>query len=182
MARSKYKIAPVGAVFGKWTVLGYAHYDNEHYWTVQCGGCGGTFVRRASQLSLGRSGGCQKCNAKVREQYHFWKGLDGISIQYLSRLKYRGKEVTISLEDLVEQWRLQKGICPYSGEALFLAIKDSGWKSSSASIDRIDSSKGYIKGNIQWVHKRVNSMKSDMPEEDFLLWCEKITQNRKCGV
>ena len=47
-------------------------------------------------------------------------------------------------------------------------------KQNSASLDRIDSTKGYVKGNLQWVHRDVNRMKSDFPQEDFLEWCRKV--------
>ena len=40
---------------------------------------------------------------------------------------------------------------------------------ATASLDRIDSSKGYIKGNVQWVHKNINYMKQEMTNEEFLV-------------
>jgi hypothetical protein len=45
----------------------------------------------------------------------------------------------------------------------------------TASLDRIDSSKGYTLGNIQWVHKWVNLMKQDMTDQEFIEWCKTIT-------
>jgi hypothetical protein len=50
-------------------------------------------------------------------------------------------------------------------------------KYSTASIDRIDSSKGYILGNIQWVHKDVNFMKRTYSQEYFVKMCKLITEN-----
>lgn len=47
----------------------------------------------------------------------------------------------------------------------------SGW---NASLDRIDSSKGYIKGNVQWVHRHVNIMKNVYSQDYFISLCEKI--------
>jgi hypothetical protein len=44
----------------------------------------------------------------------------------------------------------------------------------TASLDRIDSSKGYIIGNVQWAHKMVNRMKNDMPQEEFIEFCRDI--------
>ena len=38
----------------------------------------------------------------------------------------------------------------------------------TASLDRIDSSKGYVPGNIQCVHKDINALKTDFSEERFL--------------
>ena len=42
------------------------------------------------------------------------------------------------------------------------------------SIDRIDSSQGYTKGNVQWVTNQVNFMKKDLIQQDFINWCKLI--------
>mgnify|MGYP007044016634 CR=1 FL=1 len=49
---------------------------------------------------------------------------------------------------------------------------------NTASLDRIDSSKGYIEGNVQWVHKDINWMKQDFNEEYFIFLCSEITKNK----
>lgn len=54
-------------------------------------------------------------------------------------------------------------------------LKENGY---TASIDRIDSSKGYIKGNIQIVHKTLNKMKLNMRDEEFIAICEEVYLNR----
>ena len=176
--RHKYLIPQTGVLFGKWLVTGYSHYSNEHYWNVTCTGCDRAYVRRAGQLVNGRSKGCQSCNAIEREKYSFWEGVDGLSVQYLTKLKFRKKEVEVSLQDLVDVWKAQRGLCPYSGQILTLVEKDTGWSKSTASLDRIDSSIGYVKGNIQWVHKRINTMKNDMTEDEFINWCVKVAEQR----
>jgi hypothetical protein len=50
---------------------------------------------------------------------------------------------------------------------------------ATASLDRIDSSKGYIEGNLQWLHKRINIMKGNMSEKEFLDFCESVTLKNK---
>lgn len=50
---------------------------------------------------------------------------------------------------------------------------------TTASLDRIDSTKGYIKGNVQWVHKDINKMKWNFEEKYFIDLCEKIYLNKK---
>ena len=54
--------------------------------------------------------------------------------------------------------------------------KSSKDKTATASLDRIDSTKGYIDGNIQWVHKRINTMKMDMSQKDFIDFCKQVAQ------
>jgi len=45
---------------------------------------------------------------------------------------------------------------------------------STASLDRIDSSKGYIKSNIQWTHKDINRIKSDLDQSYFIRLCRLV--------
>jgi hypothetical protein len=43
--------------------------------------------------------------------------------------------------------------------------------------------KGYIEGNLQWLHKRINIMKGNMNEKEFLDFCEAIVlQNKKSNI
>jgi hypothetical protein len=46
-----------------------------------------------------------------------------------------------------------------------------------ASLDRIDSKKGYVEGNVHWVHKDVNMMKRNFTEEYFINLCETVYKN-----
>lgn len=46
-------------------------------------------------------------------------------------------------------------------------------------LDRIDSSKGYIEGNVQWVHKDVNMMKQNYSQKYFIEMCKKIYETNK---
>lgn len=38
--------------------------------------------------------------------------------------------------------------------------------------------KGYVDGNVQWVHKDVNFMKSDLEQSRFIDLCAKIVRRR----
>ena len=48
-------------------------------------------------------------------------------------------------------------------------------QSTTVSLDRIDSTKGYMRGNLQLVTAVVNRMKQEFSQEDFLQMCETIT-------
>jgi hypothetical protein len=81
----------------------------------------------------------------------------------------------IDLGYLAKLYEDQSGRCAISGiEMTYLA--GSGRVLTNISIDRINSSKGYLRGNVQFVCDIVNRMKSDMAQEDLLFWCRNILE------
>lgn len=86
----------------------------------------------------------------------------------LRNAKKRFKEFNLTLEDLKQVWEQQNGICPYTGLKLHLPTwnKKGGCEQlwCRASLDRIDSSKGYVKGNLQYVVLPINFLKSTMSD------------------
>lgn len=91
-----------------------------------------------------------------------------------NKSNYRNIEFSVTLEYLQSVYDSQNGKCVYSDIELTFpkSARDTDF---TASLDRIDSSKGYIDGNVQWLDKRVNSMKNDMTEQQFLELCHKIS-------
>lgn len=76
-------------------------------------------------------------------------------------------------------WKLfeeQTRRCALSGLLLKFSSSSSIFD-GTASLDRIDSSRGYIKGNVQWIHKRINRMKWDMDDASFVLFCKAIADH-----
>ena len=93
----------------------------------------------------------------------------------------RNQEVNVTIEDLKNQWDEQNGICTFSGVKLILSSYSKIEKNPifSASIDRIDSSKGYIKGNVRWVSRTVNWMKNDTSDECVWEFINILIENKK---
>ena len=91
------------------------------------------------------------------------------------------RDRNISIEYLKEIWEKQEGICPYLGIKLTINTYGKIKKDpvTSASLDRIDSSKGYIKGNIQWISRSMNYLKNDMTNQQVLEVIELIYKQRK---
>jgi hypothetical protein len=75
------------------------------------------------------------------------------------------------IKELVEK---QQNKCAYSG-VQFIWEYGSNHK---PSLDRIDSSKGYIKGNVHLVTTIVNQAKSDLIETDFLKMIKSIYETK----
>ncbi len=100
--------------------------------------------------------------------------------EHLRRAKYRDQEFNITLEDLLEQWTKQNGLCPYTGAKLIhpIRMKDEGLI-YMASLDRIDSSIGYMKSNIQFISAAANLAKNNMSHEQMIEFCKIITNNWK---
>lgn len=85
----------------------------------------------------------------------------------------RKLEVTVSAVEIQALWT---GFCALSGIPLSLPQdgKHRYKGNCSASLDRKDSALGYISGNVQWVHKRINLMKGPMSDTEFIDWCKLV--------
>jgi hypothetical protein len=81
---------------------------------------------------------------------------------HLRQARYRKREFDLTLEYLKEIWDLQKGKCIYTG----IELKNWNYHGNNsiytASLDRIDSSKGYVRGNVQFVSRNINLMKNNI--------------------
>jgi hypothetical protein len=55
-----------------------------------------------------------------------------------------------------------------------IILNNSNKKERTASLDRIDSSFGYIEGNVQWVHKDINIIKLDYDQDYFIKICSAV--------
>lgn len=135
----------------------------KHYCSLSCVSTGRVSNKNGNLLSL---------NASNRKDKY--TGLR----EHLARAKKRNKEINIDLDDLLEIWESQKGICPYTGLTL---IHPKNAKNHimlyKASLDRIDSSLGYIKGNIQFISATANLAKGSMTHEEMVTFCRIIAKN-----
>ena len=84
---------------------------------------------------------------------------------YKSRSRSKGiREHDLTWEYLHDLLMKQKGICALTGLQMTL---ETG-RGNVISLDRIDSTKGYIPGNVQWVCDWANTMKSDHPMPELI--------------
>lgn len=94
-------------------------------------------------------------------------------------IQKRFKEFDLTIKDLKEIWNTQNGICPYTGLQLILPtyrnIKTIPII-NRASLDRIDSSQGYIKTNIQFVSTPINLLKNTMSDLDTKKYLKLISK------
>ena len=80
----------------------------------------------------------------------------------------------------VDLFVTQGGKCALTGwDISFTKTEVAG---RTASLDRIDSSKGYTKDNVQWVHKLANRAKVNLSDSDFYLMCKAIHLHRSADL
>jgi len=93
--------------------------------------------------------------------------------------KKKGIEHSISLNYLEELWNNQNGLCYYTNKPMLKSLENIKDNHDSVSIDRIDSSKGYIIGNIVLCRWVINRMKNDLSNSYFLETISEIYKNFK---
>ena len=93
----------------------------------------------------------------------------------IEQAKSRDIEWAVTEDDLWDTWMRQRGVCPLSGLQLVI---DKDWKKMTASVDRMDSSQGYVIGNVWFIHKHINMMKYKFGLDYFVDLCCKVAANR----
>ncbi len=93
----------------------------------------------------------------------------------------RGETTPLTLEDLKQQWESQNGICPLTGWALELP-PTSNWADTPltprrASLDRINSSVGYLPGNIRFISVIANYCKHVFTDADVIAFCHAVAEH-----
>lgn len=160
--------------------------DKKHgkaVWLCKCK-CGNTTSVVGTKLTSGeiQSCGCLKhTSGKHSKRYRGCGDLSGYTWSSIkSCARTRDIKFDITIEYAWELFQQQNAKCAISGLDIVLCDRRHGYE-ITASLDRIDSQQGYIKGNVQWVHKHVNKIKQDFNEEYFEFLCTKIYEhNQDC--
>lgn len=95
--------------------------------------------------------------------------------------KQRKHDFDVDYEYLKNLWENQLGTCPFTNKPLVLRThsnKDYIKNPYMASIDRIDNTKGYIKGNIRFVSLIYNYAKNIFSDEQVIDFCKHVTHNK----
>ena len=170
--------------------------DGKYLWECECD-CGNKCIKTTNSLkyhhinsNTKNSCGCE--NKKVER----WKSLD-IDARHFNNIKSSAKrrklEFDLTPEFLHELFHKQKSRSAISGRELLMpdisgngsglsqCVSDN--KDLIASLDRIDSSKGYTKDNVWWISRRENSCKMDLSIQDmeqfFIDGCEYLEESRR---
>ena len=106
--------------------------------------------------------------------------LNTVFLSSKGNAKKRGLEHNITKDYIEELYSLQNGLCYYTDKLMHIDLRDKNNNKDCVSIDRIDSDKGYIFGNLVLCRWQVNRMKNDLSNIDFLQIISEI--NKKHNI
>jgi hypothetical protein len=154
-------------------------------WICECK-CGKRRTFTVSYLNGRGVRSATKCMSCYRIDYndgrkHCYK----IPHRFFAVIKLRAKNSVhesifdLDIDYLQKIFDEQKHKCKISGIPInFTLLRGKNYDlNTTASLDRIDSTKGYIRGNVQFVHKYVNMMKWKLDQDYFIEICKKIAEN-----
>ncbi len=145
--------------------------NTENGWRGRCRICYNKNIRKNQELNNTEKARYKKyrLNAKATKPFYY------LFSSCKGNAKKVNREFNITITDLENLWSKQNGICYYTNQPMSYEL---GYK-NSVSVDRINSSKGYIIGNIALCKKQVNIMKNDATLEELFNFCESILNNKE---
>ena len=166
-------ILPIGSHIKHWTILEGPIYKNHTAcYKVRCD-CGKELYKLPIELlSKNSYFQCASCAQKENKvETMISNGMVGkLALTQYTKLRksalHRNYDFTVSIEYLWNLFIQQRQICAITGDY----IPDI----KHASLDRIDSNKGYVEGNVQWVTYRANVSKHTMTMEELYDFCRKV--------
>jgi len=146
-------------------------------WNCICD-CGKTCIVSGSDLRSGRRKSCGCLSKRYKEDNPKFSGYKDIYKSFWTRLKNNAKirnlEFNLKIEEIYELYIKQNKKCALSGVPIKIYSTYRTNEKDAASIDRIDSKKGYYIDNIQWILKDINKIKMDMDNSLFIDLCKKV--------
>lgn len=181
------KINMINKRFGNLTVIKEVGITGAKHITYECiCACGKIVERTGTSMRRSKNSNCGCYNPPSGALSPHWKGIGEISANWFdskirrsadgSKGNRKIKEVDIDIQYIWDLFLKQDRKCVLTGLELTFPKSNAGksFTNSTASLDRIDSNKGYIKGNVQWVHKDVNMMKRFYTQEHFINMCKLV--------
>jgi|TARA_R110000744_G_C19122477_1_gene536106 hypothetical protein len=178
-------IVKEGDQFNDWTITkqGQTNKTSEKgilisYVEVRCK-CGFVRTSRKYQIVRGVVTKCRACKRKEGFNNGHFAGYEELGGYYVGQLRDNAKRRNLPFETTAKElWKLlvaQDFKCALSGMYIRTSRTiDYKTKMQTASVDRIDSTKGYVEGNIQWVHKVINQMKSNRTDKELIEFCKAV--------
>jgi len=175
----------IGQKFGRLTVNKFSKVSKEkkpwkYFYECFCE-CGNVRDYVRTNLITNHTVSCGCIKRKRGSESKTWKGYGQISGRLFTRIKRGATERSIPFEITIEQawsqFEKQNGLCNLTKIPLIIEGFKENYSAQTASLDRIDSDKGYIVGNIQWLHKDINWIKGDFTQDEFIRLCKAVAEN-----
>ncbi len=174
--------------------FGESYSDSKSLISVTCQSCGITFSKEKKEIDRwkrqGRehffcSGSCHLSDRNRRSPQV--ANLRPGSVKddlapfrwFLTRARQRVQKgmTDLDLPFLKLLWESQRGLCAISSLEMILPDGACGWNGRSprnASLDRIDHSMGYVKGNVRFVTFMANVARSNFSDGELLEFCKAV--------
>lgn len=185
-----------GRVVGGWKLVEKTSqrcdtYRREHLYRAICPSCNKESLRTVRSLKTlekrlqkgVKYRGCSNCF--ICQTASYTKHGRHVSSDYMRQIarsaKKRGIEFKITIEELDDLFDKQGHLCALSGIPIVLTRRISEQRNlpNTASLDRIDSSKGYEIDNVQWVSKNINLAKLKHTNEQFVEMCRLVINRQR---
>ena len=151
-----------------------------HEYECSCS-CGVTVVVRRLFLVTKHTRSCGCLRKRKGPNSPSWAGEGLISGKFWSSIRNhavkRGLDFTLTKEEAWSQFEKQQRCCALTGWSLVLLRPKNSGAERTASLDRVDSTRGYHADNVQWLHKDVNRAKWDLTQERFKEVCRAVVSN-----
>ena len=163
-----------GARFGRWTAMTPTLSRKPGTrWLCRCE-CGVEKTVLSTNLIQGYSQSCGCLQRELLAQTR-WTGCGELSgsrwSHVIAHARSRHLHIDITIKQAWDLFLQQGRSCAMTGLPLCFG------QNQTASLDRIDSSRGYVIGNLQWVHKTINLMRGTCTVPEFVAWCNKVSDH-----
>lgn len=179
----------INKIYGNILILKISGKDKRGQTLVECeclrNNCHNIFIANFNHITGGYKNSCG-CGYFLKNKENWnWKGYEGISRtlfnQWKNSAKIRNKSFDLTIEELWELFIKQNRKCALSGIELNISSYFKN-RDTTASLDCIDATKGYDRDNIQFVHKTINLMKNNIPQDKFIEFCGLIYKNKQIDI
>jgi hypothetical protein len=159
-------------------MAGWTNKHSESFKAKLCVNCNSGFKPK--------SGVHKYCSEKCKGAHKYVVGTVTTDSQYkeinaswrrylLRLLQIRNRKATLTVDQLYELLEKQQFKCALSGVLLTGYLEKGKIIRTNASIDRIEPGKSYTIDNVQLVCSALNKFRCDVPIDEFIDWCKKVT-------
>ncbi|WP_068438558.1 hypothetical protein [Magnetospirillum sp. XM-1] len=114
-----------------------------------------------------KGNGCCECRAPSHSEPGDEHHLRSLVANARARAQAKGIPFSLTVEDVARIWPAD-GRCPVLGMRFRRSLGSQGHGHDSATLDRLDPSKGYVPGNLLIVSARANCLRSDASAAELL--------------